>query len=375
MADPKLEPEVASLIPNTTLTPLRIFLSLSILLVFLLIAFLSPRRRLESPVAVRAKKKGAKTVVLVGPLASGKTALFSRLVYGSAQQTHTSMRENEAVVKAKWGFGEDAVVEKGEKEEVEEPAAIALSTPLHIVDLPGHPRLRTRSLAQYLPAADGLVFTIDGVTGLTGKNVRDAGEHFHVVLSLLALVSSRRSRPLPPLLILLTKSDLSSSSSAGGSTASSPAAKTKSPSLSIDRAKQSLLRELERRRLAASGGGGTSSGSSAPLSAGAKLEGLDAIPAGSSSSKGLVASLLSALGISSSSSSPVGGALPESSSGLPSDESEILALPEADAFAFEGQADWDKLEQAVGVEIQWATASVKTGRDGVERVYEWVDEL
>ncbi|BGP30244.1 hypothetical protein JCM10296v2_001996 [Rhodotorula toruloides] len=374
MADPKLEPEVASLIPNTTLTPLRIFLSLSILLVFLLIAFLSPRRRLESPVAVRVKKNGAKTVVLVGPLASGKTALFSRLVYGSAQQTHTSMRENEAVVKARWGFGEDAVVEKGEKEEVEEPDAVALPTPLHLVDLPGHPRLRTRSLAQYLPAADGLVFTIDGVTGLTGKNVRDAGEHFHVVLSLLNLLSSRRSRPLPPLLILLTKSDLSSSSS-GGSTTSSPASKSKSPSLSIDRAKQSLLRELERRRLAASGGGGTSSGSSAPLSAGAKLEGLDAIPGGSSASKGLVASLLSALGISSSSSSPVGGTLPESTSGLPSDESEILSLPEADAFAFEGQADWDKLEQAVGVEIQWATASVKTGRDGVERVYEWVDEL
>ncbi|BGP22973.1 signal recognition particle receptor subunit beta [Rhodotorula toruloides] len=366
MADPKLEPGVTSLIPSTTLTPLRIFLSLSILLVFLVVAFLSPRRRLESPVAVRAKKKGAKTVVLVGPLASGKTALFSR--------THTSMRENEAVVKAKWGFGEEQVVEKGEKEEVEEPAAVALSTPLHLVDLPGHPRLRTRSLAQYLPAADGLIFTIDGVTGLTGKNVRDAGEHFHVVLSLLALLSSRRSRPLPPLLILLTKSDLSSSTS-GGSTTSSPASKTKSPTLSIDRAKQSLLREIERRRLAASGGGGTSSGSSAPLSAGAKLEGLDAIPAGSSSSKGLVASLLTALGISSSSSSPVGSALPESTSGLPSDESEILSLPEADAFAFEGQADWDKLEQAVGVELRWATASVKTGRDGVERVYEWVDEL
>ncbi|PRQ73976.1 hypothetical protein AAT19DRAFT_15543 [Rhodotorula toruloides] len=197
MADPKLEPEVTSLLPTTTLTPLRIFLSLSILLIFLLIAFLSPRRRLESPVAVRAKKKGAKTVVLVGPLASGKTALFSRLVYGSAQQTHTSMRENEAVVKAKWGFGEDEFAKKGEKEEAEKPAAIALPTPLHLVDLPGHPRLRTRSLAQYLPAADGLVFTIDGVTGLTGKNVRDAGEHFHVPLRPSAVRSPSRLPAFP----------------------------------------------------------------------------------------------------------------------------------------------------------------------------------
>lgn len=203
--------------------------------------------------------------------------------------------------------------------------------------------------------------------------------HFHVVLSLLALLSSRRSRPLPPLLVLLTKSD-QSSSAPGGSAPSSPASKPKSPSLSIDRAKQSLLRELERRRLAASGGGGSSSGgSSAPLSAGAKLEGLDAIPAGSSSSasRGLIASLLSALGLSwaSSSSSPVGGALPESTSGLPSDESEILSLAEADVFAFEGHADWDKLARAVGVEIEWAAASVRAGGAGVERVYEWVDAL
>ncbi|KAL7340199.1 hypothetical protein BJY59DRAFT_200519 [Rhodotorula toruloides] len=250
MADPKLEPEVASLIPNTTLTPLRIFLSLSILLVFLLIAFLSPRRRLESPVAVRAKKKGAKTVVLVGPLASGKTALFSRLVYGSAQQTHTSMRENEAVVKAKWGFGEDAVVEKGEKEEVEEPAAIALSTPLHIVDLPGHP-----------PRA---------------ATTRSFGRRRYLLGQLCASECGRQARR--------TRCD--------------PC-----------------------RFVVVQGTRGV-----ALVRAGHLL-------------------------------------------------SEILALPEADAFAFEGQADWDKLEQAVGVEIQWATASVKTGRDGVERVYEWVDEL
>lgn len=55
-------------------------------------------------------------------------------------------------------------------------AAHPLDPPLHLVDIPGHPRLRTRSLAQYLPAADGIVFTIDGAAGLTGKNVRDAAE-------------------------------------------------------------------------------------------------------------------------------------------------------------------------------------------------------
>jgi len=54
--------------------------------------------------------------------------------------------------------------------------SVVLAQPLHLVDLPGHPRLRTRSLAQFLPAADGIVFTIDAAVGLTGKNVRDAGE-------------------------------------------------------------------------------------------------------------------------------------------------------------------------------------------------------
>lgn len=52
----------------------------------------------------------------------------------------------------------------------------ALATPLHLVDTPGHPRLRTRSMAHFLPAADGVVFTIDGQVGLSGKNVREAGE-------------------------------------------------------------------------------------------------------------------------------------------------------------------------------------------------------
>lgn len=51
-----------------------------------------------------------------------------------------------------------------------------LDLPVHLVDLPGHPRLRTRSLAHFLPAADGVVFVVDGNTGLGGKQIRDAGE-------------------------------------------------------------------------------------------------------------------------------------------------------------------------------------------------------
>ncbi|GAA6001128.1 hypothetical protein JCM10207_007425 [Rhodosporidiobolus poonsookiae] len=367
-------PEVVSLLPTPSFSYLRVFLSLSVLLVFLLIAAFKPRR---TPVAVKQKRKGTHTVLLVGPSASGKTALFSKLVYGNAPQTHTSMKENEGVVKAKWGAGDEVEAEKGEKDSLldkegdDEPAAAPLATPLHLVDIPGHPRLRTRALAQYLPAADGIVFTIDAATGLTGKNARDAGEHFHILLSFLSLLSQRQST-LPPVLILLTKSDLLASSSSASSTAS-PVSKAKSPALTLDRAKQSLLRELERRRLAATGAGGAGSTGSAgaPLSAGAKLEGLEAIPVGSSS-RGAVGGLLASLGLGGASSAPSAD-LSETAAGLPSDEGEVLA--NEDAFGFEGQCEWEKLEQVAGTQFRWATGSVRKGREGVERVWEYVEEL
>lgn len=56
----------------------RLFISLNVLLVFLLVAFFKGGKQ---PVGVKAgrKKKGASTVLLVGPLASGKTALFSKV--------------------------------------------------------------------------------------------------------------------------------------------------------------------------------------------------------------------------------------------------------------------------------------------------------
>ncbi|GAA5950054.1 hypothetical protein JCM21900_001378 [Sporobolomyces salmonicolor] len=360
MAMPPVEPEVLSLIAPASFSPLRLFLSLVILLIFLLIAFFSPRSSSRTPIK---KRTAPRTVLLVGPLASGKTSLFSKLVYGHAPPTHTSMEENEGLVKAKWGTGEPVkAAEKGDKDgplEEDQAAAVALSRPLHLVDLPGHPRLRTRALAQFLPVADGLVFAIDGVTGLSGKNVRDAGEHLHVLLSLLSFLSSRRSAPLPSLLILLTKSDLLTSST-------STPTKPKSASLTLDRAKQSLARELERRR-AASAAGGTS--------AGAKLEGLDAIQTGGSgSSSSAFKSLLAALGLLGSSASTTTTLITPGAAGLPSDEVEVLA--NEDAFAFEGAFEWGKVEQTLGLEINWAAASSKdVSEAGLDKVWEWVDEL
>lgn len=93
-------PEVLSLFaPASSLSPIRIFVSLCVLLVFLLVAFFSPpkknnARNRGAKVAVSAtggsgKKKSAKTVLLVGPLAAGKTALFSKV----GTRTHTYAEE------------------------------------------------------------------------------------------------------------------------------------------------------------------------------------------------------------------------------------------------------------------------------------------
>ncbi|GAA5947458.1 hypothetical protein JCM3765_001686 [Sporobolomyces pararoseus] len=349
MSQVRPTPEVLSLVAPPSFSWMRVLLSLLVLLVFLLIALFSPKS--AKPISIKKARSGVRSVLLVGPLASGKTALFSRLVYGHAAQSFTSMEENEGVVKAKWGTS-PPTEEKTEEKVEEEEAAVVLARPLHLVDIPGHPRLRTRSLAQFLPAADGIVFTIDAVSGFTGKNVRDAGEHLHVLLSLLSLLSTRRpAAAMPPVLILLTKSDLLSSSS-------STPTKPKSPSLTLDRAKQSLARELERRRTASSAG---------MTSAGAKLEGLEAIPTGASNSS-FFKSILSSIGLGSPTATT---GVSESVEGLPSDEAELLA--NEDAFPFEGAFDWDKVENSL-TEINWAVASsMDKTPEGLSKLWEWVE--
>ncbi|GAA5931673.1 uncharacterized protein JCM15063_001533 [Sporobolomyces koalae] len=351
MSQVRPTPEVLSLVAPASFTWMRVFLSLVVLLVFLLIALFSPKS--AKPISVKKARNAVRTVLLVGPLASGKTGLFSRLVYGQRTQSFTSMKENEGVVSVK----RVTAVANGEKADEKDVVTAELARPLHLVDLPGHPRLRTRSLAQFLPAADGIVFTIDALTGLAGKNVRDAGEHLHVLLSLLSLLSNRRpSTAMPPLLILLTKSDLLNS----GSSSSSTPTKTKSPTLTLDRAKQSLARELERRRAVSTVGNST---------AGAKLEGLEAIPTGASNSS-VLSSILAAFGFG---ASTVTTGTNENVEGLPSDEAELLSNEHA--FLFEGAFEWDKVERALGIEIKWALASsFDETSEGLVKLWDWVEQ-
>lgn len=163
---------------------------------------------------------------------------------------------------------------------------------------------------------------------------------------------------MPPVLILLTKSDLLSTAPSSSSTPT----KAKSPTLALDRAKQSLARELERRRAASSAGA---------TSAGAKLEGLEAIPTGASNSS-FLQTILASVGLAAPTTT-TGATTENASRGLPSDEAELLA--NEDAFLFDGAFEWDKAERALGVEIKWAVASAtQQTAEGLKSLWQWIEE-
>lgn len=118
---------------------------------------------------------------------------------------------------------------------------------------------------------------------------------------------------------------------------------------------------MERRRLAAT---------PSTVSAGARLEGLEAIPAsgnGPTTTASAFKGLLAAFGFGGSET--VSTQVESGGVGLPSDESEVLATGEA--FAFEGAFAWEKLD----VEVKWGVASTKGGEGGVHTVWEWIEEL
>lgn len=174
--------------------------------------------------------------------------------------------------------------------------------------------------------------------------MRFHSSHLHIVLSLFALHASATSQPPLPLLILLTKTDLLSPPASAGTTA-----KPKSLALALSRAKQSLARELERHRQASL---------ASTTSAGARLEGLEAIPQGPGAVAGGVKGVLKAFGAGAGTEKGI----------LPSDEAEVLS---AEAFATDGPFEWEKVDGTVS----WAAGSVKGGEGGVDQLWDWVDEL
>ncbi|KAG6396495.1 hypothetical protein SASPL_142646 [Salvia splendens] len=129
------------------------------------------------------KRRASNTIVLTGLNGSGKTVLFYQLRDGSSHQgIVTSMEPNE-----------DTFVLHSET------AKKGKVKPVHIVDVPGHSRLRPK-LDEFLPLAAGIVFVVDAVEFL--PNVRAASEYLYDILTKASVVKRKI-----PLLLLCNKVD------------------------------------------------------------------------------------------------------------------------------------------------------------------------
>jgi len=130
------------------------------------------------------RKKGKKdTLLLLGLPNSGKTALFYKLKDGKVLQTFTSMRENDATF--------NPVISKdGQKSR----------SKLHVVDAPGHERLRLRAL-HFLPITAAIVFLVDSVD--IEDNARHNAEYLYDLLTTATIVENNI-----PILIACNKLDL-----------------------------------------------------------------------------------------------------------------------------------------------------------------------
>ncbi|KAK4374461.1 hypothetical protein RND71_005138 [Anisodus tanguticus] len=123
--------------------------------------------------AVRVfKRTTSSTILLTGLGGSGKTFLFYQLRDGSAHQgTVTSMEPNEG-----------SFILHSERDKK------GKSRPVHIVDVPGHSRLRPK-LDEFLPQAAGIVFVVDSVEFL--PNSCPAAEYLYEILTKATLVKKR----------------------------------------------------------------------------------------------------------------------------------------------------------------------------------------
>ncbi|KAN0064170.1 hypothetical protein ACQY0O_003337 [Thecaphora frezii] len=180
------------------------------------------------------------TVLLVGLSQSGKTALFSDLVYGAVPNTLPSQKESQGLV---------------------EPARFQKAgegvKPTMLVDLPGHPRLRPK-VDEHLSQADGIVICIDATLATKpasakleqdANDVAAAADLIHATLTSLAKQRLRSSSTVsvsaPSVLVLFTRSDLSTLLS---STSADAAKDAKRRQQLLSRCRTAIETELGNRR-------------------------------------------------------------------------------------------------------------------------------
>lgn len=130
-----------------------------------------------------SKKKKSNTIILAGLSGSGKTVLFYQLQDGSSHQgTVISMEPNEGTFVLHSELNKKVNIR-----------------PVHIVDLPGHSRLRPK-LDDYLPQSAGLVFVVDALEFLS--TCRAAAEYLYDILTEATVVKKK-----VPVLILCNKTE------------------------------------------------------------------------------------------------------------------------------------------------------------------------
>jgi len=130
------------------------------------------------------RKKGGErnTLLLVGIPNAGKTVLFVRLRDGLFRGTQTSMKQND-----------DTFV-------IHSSLQSKPHKPIHVVDLPGHQRLRSL-LKDFLPLARGIVFVVDSVD--FEQQIRSIAEYLFDIFT-NKIVKQKKL----PILIVCNKSDI-----------------------------------------------------------------------------------------------------------------------------------------------------------------------
>ncbi|KAG0034648.1 hypothetical protein BGZ81_003692 [Podila clonocystis] len=123
------------------------------------------------------KRNSKNTVLITGLPFAGKTVMHYLINYDQVVETVTSMKENEANV-----------------------VLVAGKAPLHMIDVPGHERLRFK-FSEFMPIARSIVFVVDSAT--VARQTRVLAEYLYDILS-----NKFAQEEKIPVLIACNKSDL-----------------------------------------------------------------------------------------------------------------------------------------------------------------------
>ncbi|KAF9436288.1 hypothetical protein BGZ76_004351 [Entomortierella beljakovae] len=127
------------------------------------------------------KRNTKNTILLTGLPFAGKTVTYYMIAHNKSVETVTSIKENEI----------DIALNEGQK-------------PIHLVDVPGHERLRFK-FSEFMPITRAVVFVVDSST--VSRQTRLLAEYLYDILSDKFAQSERI-----PVLIACNKSDLLTSS-------------------------------------------------------------------------------------------------------------------------------------------------------------------